>query len=92
MLPSGLFLSRHKDLFVLATYVYVLPERIASAVCRLIRFRECIVAGLGGCEIDPITKIPDKERVSFNTPEDWTLSFQASSRIWFIGFYLCYLV
>ena len=42
MLPSGLFLSGHKDLFVLAKYVHALPERICSAVTRLIRFRGCI--------------------------------------------------
>lgn len=90
--PQDFFLSRHKDLFVLATHVCVLPECMRRAVSRSIRFRGCIAAGLGGCEIDPITKIPDKERDSFNPPGDWTLSLQASSRIWFIGFYLCYLV
>lgn len=48
------------------------------AVCRLIGFRGYILTGLGSYEIDQITKVLDKERDSFNTPEDWTLSIQAS--------------
>ncbi len=65
------------------SYVCICAAKcICSAVSRLIRFKGCIVlCSSGGCETDPITKISDKDRDSFNTPGDWTLSLQASSRI-----------
>lgn len=86
-------LVKAQRLLFLATYVHVVPRCICSAVSRLIRFRGCIVwFSLRGYDIDPITKTSDNDRNSFNTPRDWTLSLQASSRIRFIVFYLCYLV